>query len=218
MPKGKVAAVGTSLRKHFQALIASALTTVCSILSAAPVLQVNGSGILTGASGVDVLGSFYDVTFVDGSCFQLFSGCNATSDLPFQSLAAGSAAGQALLNTVLVDSVLGQFDSRPELTMGCISVVSCDILIPYGINPGNAFASATVQNLVLDSLDFVLITAYGNSFNTQGIGGPGRSTFAVFTPAAAVPEPGTLLLAAVALSAMGFIGKRRTAHLLAATQ
>ena len=41
---------------------------------AAPILQVSG-GVLTGATGVNVGGTLYDVQFVDGSCNSLFNGC-----------------------------------------------------------------------------------------------------------------------------------------------
>jgi hypothetical protein len=45
-----------------------ALLMVPQVVAAAPILQASSGGILTGATGVDVNGTLYDVQFVDGSC------------------------------------------------------------------------------------------------------------------------------------------------------
>ena len=42
--------------------------------NADPVLLVNGSGVLTGARNVRVGGTLYNVTFVDGTCIDVFGG------------------------------------------------------------------------------------------------------------------------------------------------
>ena len=84
------------------------------------ILIVNGSGILTGATGVNVNGTLYDVTFVDGSCVSLFDGCDSVSDFDFSSADDAGDASQALLNQVFLDGPDGNFDSAPqELTFGC---------------------------------------------------------------------------------------------------
>jgi hypothetical protein len=44
---------------------------------ATPVLQVNGSGILTGVDDVVVGGSDYNVSFADGTCASVFVVCDA---------------------------------------------------------------------------------------------------------------------------------------------
>lgn len=43
--------------------------------AAAASLLIDSNGILIGATGVQVGGNSYDVSFVDGSCVTLFSGC-----------------------------------------------------------------------------------------------------------------------------------------------
>ena len=57
------------LHPHFWAswLLAAGLA-ITQTLAAAPVLQVDGAGQLTGAQGVQVAGGLYDVEFVDGQC------------------------------------------------------------------------------------------------------------------------------------------------------
>lgn len=96
--------------------IACALT-LSSAVSAAT-LQVAG-GQLFRASGVLVDGQLYDVAFMDGSCADLYSGCDELSDLVFQAEAAAILAGQALIDQVFLDIPgLGSFDTDPELTNG----------------------------------------------------------------------------------------------------
>src|SRR6266853_346141 len=72
----------------------------CVTAQATSTLVVNGSGILTGARGVDVLGTLYDVDFIDGTCFAAYGDCLDDSRLPFHSSAGASAAAEALLSSV----------------------------------------------------------------------------------------------------------------------
>ena len=92
-------------------LVASATTG-----SAANLTVVDGE--LQGASGVDVGGVLFDVSFLDGTCISVFDGCDDVSDFTFQSQADAALAGQALLDQVFVDGAQGNFDSQPELTRG----------------------------------------------------------------------------------------------------
>jgi hypothetical protein len=80
------------------------------ILAAALVLMAGGVQAVTldvvgaqlmGASNVLVDGSLYDVQFVDGSCIDVFNGCDDVSDFTFQSQAVASLASQALVDQVL---------------------------------------------------------------------------------------------------------------------
>ena len=105
---------------------------------AGPILQVDvATGQLTGAKGVDVGGTPYDVEFVDGTCVGLFPPCTDSSSFSFRSEADALLATTALFATVLRDGPLGQFDSDPSLTRGCASISSgstdkfCGISTPY---------------------------------------------------------------------------------------
>src|SRR5688572_27474840 len=75
----------------------------------AAVLQVSG-GELTGALEVDVGGTLYNVAFVEGTCVDLFSGCDEVSDFTFTSLGGATQASQALLDQVFLDVTEGNFD------------------------------------------------------------------------------------------------------------
>jgi hypothetical protein len=94
-------------------------------------LLINNFGDLYGASNVDIGGALYDVTFVDGSCIQLFSGCAAPSSFFFHTGTEALAASEALLAQVFIDVPGGpQFDSNPDRTFGCL-VASCYVITPY---------------------------------------------------------------------------------------
>jgi hypothetical protein len=85
---------------------------------AAPILDVQG-GQLMGASGVDVGGTLYDVEFRDGTCIELFTGCDSAEDfVVFASEGEAGMAAQALLDQVLLDGPSGLFDGIPEFTNG----------------------------------------------------------------------------------------------------
>ena len=57
--------------------------SVCINAQAGAILNVNLEGHLLGASNVNVAGTLYDVSFSDGSCQMLFSGCDDPSDFIF---------------------------------------------------------------------------------------------------------------------------------------
>ena len=93
--------------------------------NADPVLLVNGSGVLTGARNVRVGGTLYNVTFVDGTCIDVFGGCDTGSDFKFATFEDADAAANALLGQVFVDAPVGNFDGYPELTLGCTDPSQC---------------------------------------------------------------------------------------------
>jgi hypothetical protein len=99
----------------------------------AATLDVVG-GQLMGASDVLVDGNLYDVQFLDGTCIDLYNGCDEASDFTFQTLAAATLAAQALLDQVFVEDGVNQFDSMPFLTNGCVGGlgdVYCSAFTPY---------------------------------------------------------------------------------------
>src|SRR6185503_10562256 len=108
--------------------------------NADPVLLVNGSGVLTGAQNVRVGGTLYDVTFVDGTCTNVFVGCDSVSDFDFATSADADAAANALLGQVFV----GIFDTHPELTLGCTDPLLCYAAIPMGITTGGGVVSGAL--------------------------------------------------------------------------
>ena len=112
-------------------------------------LLIDGSGILTGATGVMVSGIAHDVRFEAGSCNSVFDGCDPLQDLFFTSGAAALAASQALLDQVFLGTNPGNidpltpgfYDDRPGLTQGCTDAFpyafkECLALTPYGFSGG----------------------------------------------------------------------------------
>jgi hypothetical protein len=169
----------------------------------AATLDVRG-GILYGAGGVLVNGTLYDVSFVDGTCVGLFSGCDSPLDLPFPSGAAAAAASQALLDQVFLDGPLGAFDSNPTLTLGCeaaFQIGACSVFTPFDTLVNNALA----DNSSVEAFDAVraAFTLAGEDLTPYG-----TVVYGVWT-VAVVPEPATALLWALGLVLILSMGFRR---------
>jgi hypothetical protein len=180
-----------AMRKFVLAVV---LVLMSSGAQAATPIVVEGQ--LIGASGVDVGGKLYDVSFGDGSCISLFNGCDEDSDFPFPSLADGLLAAQALADQVFnSDSILGSFDSEPGLTRGCLHSPEfdyCTILIPHapaqGVDPDPpaGFISVTgYRNLpaggVLTEPGVLSLTAVtlDSTFSTKAVFSPQAATLIV---------------------------------------
>ena len=175
---------------------------VLAAQASAVVLQINGSGILTGATGVVVEGKAYDVSFVEGTCFQVY-GC-ATWAFDFQTENSATAAAQALQDSVIT----GIYSSDPTKTFGCTSTYSCYSFIPY-LSSGSVFMATYAYNFGAASgnSDHVSTLAVSMAYNSANdISG----NFAVFRAAAtSVPEPGSIALFGLAL--LAFAAARRRA-------
>lgn len=182
---------------------AVALATMLASPAAAATLITNGSGQLTGATGVIVNGVTYDVEFLDDRCTTIFGGCDSVSDFDFQNAGDATAAAQALLDQVFT----GQFDSDYSLTFGCPGVIgitiSCEALVPFQTPfiffP--AFAMAAVNGNLSDGTTDVTF----DPIDDLSDGGDDRfRVFAKFTPAtASVPEPSTWALLLLGFAILG---------------
>ena len=194
--------------------LSAALFYVAGTAQAAT-LNVVG-GVLMGASGVDVGGTFYDVQFQSGTCIDLFNGCDALSDFTFNSLASATLASQALLDQVFLDGAEGNFDTQPELATGCTNPQNCFALTPYsglgftGSLPGNhRVLTSNAKNLrVSAGIDYVDALDLGLFAGTD-LSGFSFVTFAVFSPATPVPEPTTALLLGLGLTGLAGKGRKR---------
>ena len=113
-------------------VIFSSLVLSVSAYASEATLVVDGGGRLIGATGVNVNGTLYDVSFQDGVCASLFNGCDDPEDFLFTTKDSALAASRALLEQVLIDGPDGPFNSAPERTRGCeLDDFSCDVLTPY---------------------------------------------------------------------------------------
>ena len=184
------------------------LAAAAMLASASPALAAtqvtDGSGHLTGATGVTVGSSTYDVSFVDGTCSGLFGGCDSASDFAFQTQADGQAAADALLAQVLT----GSFDTDYTLTSGCATNGSalCALFVPYATDGTNFSAVAAVNsNTVADGT--ALVSGPVTSLDTTSLT---AFVFARFTPAAgAVPEPATWAMMLMGFGAIGAAMRRQ---------
>jgi hypothetical protein len=171
-------------------------------------LVLNGSGDLVAATGVDIGGTLYDVTFQDGTCVALFSGCNGSGDFAFNDLTAAQAAAQALLDQVFRDLIIGLFDSHPERTGGCENTISCTAFVPYA-GDGAFVTFAGAANTASEPSDGVVSNVMTASNDPTTVD---NTVYAVFTRAVAtdadpVPEPDMIGLTILGLGAL--LARRR---------
>ena len=187
-----------------------ALTLMSGGVASAATLNVVG-GQLMGASNVLVDGSLYDVQFLDGTCIDLFNGCDDVSDFTFQTQASAVLASQALLDQVFLDGVGGLFDSDPHLTNGCEpSVPYCLALTPFSfpmLNPSGDVGTYAAANDVNPPSDVVMELNSGpRSFDLLFLS---THTYNVWS-ATVVPEPSTALLLGLGLTGLAGKGRRRS--------
>lgn len=172
--------------------------------ASAAMLRLDTRGLLLGADDVDVGGILYDVTFAASTCDGLPGpGGGVAWDcggLAFSDGPSAAAAGQALLDQVLLDGPAGDFDTRPELVKGCDFLGrtdSCFILIPYGVDshafPNSVLLVAGVLNASPNFPNPDEVTTFSfEILQPAPVASP--TTFVDFRLSSAVPEPSTLLL------------------------
>jgi len=190
-------------------VLAVVLVLMASGAQAATLNVVNGQ--LMGASNVLVDGSLYDVQFLDGTCIDLFNGCDEVSDFTFQTWADALLASQALLDQVFLDGVDGLFDSDPSLTNGCsgpsAEFGNCNTWTPYGFYVPSGYVSFSISgNFYPSAVDGL----YGSpdEDNANRIARP-TDVLAVWS-ASVVPEPSTALLLGLGLTGLAGKGRRRS--------
>jgi hypothetical protein len=192
--------------------------------------QFDGAWILTGATGVMVNGTSYDVRFESGSCNSVFNGCDPAEDFLFTSGTLALAASQALLDQVFVGEnpgnvdpmqLPGFLDDRPGLTQGCNNggpsgfsdFRECTALTPYAFSGGTELLAGFATNYgdVFDGDPLMQDHAALSSIVGGGTATSVVQTFAVWSrsPVTAVPEPSTFALLCAGLIALARPSSRR---------
>ncbi len=190
---------------HAVLLCASAFALTAN----AAVIHTVSNGKLVSASGINISGQLYNVTFGD-SCATMYAGCNsALFDFTSQQQAVAAMNAlfsQVLVNNVNVNGVNYNFDSNPERVKSCDYVGFCEMWIPY-LDLGNNNVRSTWQ-INNTTNDPVGSTAWDGPY-TYG----NTESYMAFTnwERAAVPEPGSIALLALALAGIGFARKKKTA-------
>ena len=196
--------------KNTLRLIAFVLSMTPIAAFAIPTLVIDTNGQLTGARDVLVNAELFNVDFREGSCITLYNDCNDSSDFLFNTLDKAIAASTALLDQVLINGVDGNFDSSPELTFGCGLTVQCIIATFYDSSSSSAYVN-TASNLTgTDPSPQTWASVISISTDSTG---NDRTTVAVWSRTASVPEPSILALSVIGLFAIGV--SRRTRKLSA---
>lgn len=173
----------------------------------AATLVIDGTGQLTGATGVDVGGTLYDVTFRDGTCIALFDQCDQASDFTFTTSGDARAASHALLDQVFLDGPLGNFDSRPSLTQGCESGFLCAVHTPFSSN-GIFVEDGAAFNFDPSAGDYVSFPGY---WTWEDFSREPTDVWAVWSVTAQIPLPAGGLLLLTGLGGLAAL-RRRTRH------
>jgi hypothetical protein len=175
--------------RPFAAVASALLLAVSSPVAAQATLQVSG-GILTGATGVNVDGSLYDVSFVDGTCAAVYGTCDP-AHFDFTDLSHAHDAAVALLNQVFIDGPAGDFDSHPEDIFGCVGTPDvCHGVVPYANDPVfYDLSKASLADNWSDPADGVTDIAYMTEDSTADE----QAVYARFTLEQSLPEPSTWL-------------------------
>lgn len=180
----------------------SAISYLIPVSINAALLITDEFGALLGAELVEIDGEFYDLEFKDGSCTEIFSGCDSVDDFEFD-VATAPLATQALLDQVLI----GIYDDQVELTFGCESTVFCTALLPVYAPPGFAQTTYYADNGSLDDFGSFNVTSVfwiDRDSDFSGLASSSDSrVFAVFNPSQ-VPLPSAGVLFFLAISTLFF--------------
>lgn len=194
-------------------IIAALIVLFVPIASYSATLEVNGEGQLTGATGVNVDGSNWDVVFSDGA-WDFSDG----TGLPASTKAEADLFSQALLDQVLLDSTLGLFDSDPETTNGCENLNSCQFHTPYLVDSVNTYFSLAFNQRAGGVQDDFVRDIPGILGLTGDFGDVTARVLGVWTPSSsttplpsAVPVPAAVWLFGTALVGLIGFSRRRKA-------
>ena len=190
-------------------LLALLLAFFAPVAAHGVMLEVNSEGQLTGATGVNVGGTLWDVVFSDGE-WDFSSG----TGLPASTKEEADLFSQALLDQVLLDTALGTFDSDPEMTNGCENFNACIIHTPYLVDGTYTYFSLAFNQRAGGVQDDFVRDIFGRLGLSGDFGDVTNWVLGEWTPSStepptSVPEPGTVALLGIGLAGIGFARRRR---------
>jgi hypothetical protein len=156
-----------------------AFLIIASSVNAQTVPTFDGAGNLTGAKAVNVLGTLYDVAFVDGTCVAVFGGCDEVTDFTFHFLNDAKAGAQAVVDFV----VAAGFGNKPKDIFGCVGKNLSEpayVLVPWSFRSESPYVWAGMAEFYASSPPVVDNTGLSPTYDTAS---DQCITWAVFTPA-----------------------------------
>ena len=184
-------------------------TLLMSAISVHGAVEYNiQNGTLLGASGIEINGDIYSVTFED-SCFSAYSGCNETLfDFTTQSEAVDALDAlftQVFVNDVIIDGLEYDFVDSPELTQSCDRVGFCEIWVPYDtVGPNQAISAWWVNvpgGYYVGQNDYQVDINYGDTEEYMA--------FTNFELTSEVPIPAAAWLFGSALAGLGVVRRKK---------
>ena len=101
-----------------------------SVATNASILVTDSQGKLHGARKVEIadLGGYYNLDIVDGTCAEVFGGCNEASDFYYNNTFEGTRYINALFGSIIDNTI---YDTDPGQINGCEFSSSCRINHPF---------------------------------------------------------------------------------------
>jgi hypothetical protein len=212
------------MMKNYKWIFASLLSLIFSANAYSAVIVIDSNQQLIGADDITFDGYTGSVRFLEGSCVNLFNGCDETSDIIFQSLTSNNteagilatAANQALLDQAFNASPY--YDENIAETFGCaeqgfVALIWCRILTPAYLTENNYIVTAwlTNQDDRTGALDTVALgQGYLPTDSTEPFSPtfPDRYVYASWSlvannPSNPVPSPSTTSLLLIGVVALG---------------
>lgn len=205
------------LKKAAFALLALGGGLAAAQAASAAVLVTNGSGEISGVTGLEVFSSVngsllatYDVTFMEGTCIDLYTGCdNNGDDLPFETAVLRNETFDALA------AFLGDIND-PTSIAGCESTVECYVTSASNINlAGQGSVSGYGLYLLAGLMNDLIVSESFAAFRDQDLTQTANRTWALFSPSGMmeppsdVPVPGALILMLSGIAGLSAFKKRK---------